>query len=196
MFSLYEGSDCSTNLYKVLQSYREAFRKLQSDQFLMCGRKVRIFLAGDYHFLDDCLGHQGSSSTYPCGKELVDSSYLRNHSGKSHTPENYQIELRTMQSIKNNFNENLAQGGTKIDMRKTGKEHESVVRRSVLPLKSLDSVVPPVLHLTLGIVLKLYKVLVSELHGLDEKETKTTRTKDQKAIGKLWKAASTVPSNF
>ena len=31
MFSLYEGSDCSTNLYKVLQSYREAFRKLQPD---------------------------------------------------------------------------------------------------------------------------------------------------------------------
>ena len=64
--------------------------------------------------------------------------------------------------------------------------------------KSLESVAPTptppptphVLHLSLGIVLKLYKVLVSELQGLDEKETKTTRTKDQKAIGKLWKAAS------
>ena len=56
IFAMYEGSDSHSNMALVLPKFFEAIERLQSEEFSLIGHKV--FLGGDYHFLDDCLGQQ------------------------------------------------------------------------------------------------------------------------------------------
>ena len=50
--------------------------------------------------------------------------------------------------------------GSRRAMAARGKLHKSIVSSPVFPIASLGNVVPVVLHITLGIVLKLYKMLL------------------------------------
>ena len=59
--------------------------------------KLRYFQGGDYHFLDNNVGHQGSSATYRTAKNLVTSDHLRKPPGMGNTPENSTINERTME---------------------------------------------------------------------------------------------------
>ena len=87
IFAMYEGSDSHGNMALVIPKLFEAIERLQSEEFSLIRHKVKVFLGGDYHFLDHCLGHQGSAATCPSSKDLVTLEYLRNHSGTAHTPE-------------------------------------------------------------------------------------------------------------
>ena len=134
-----------------------------------------VFLGGDYHFSDDCLGHQGSAATCTSSKDLVTLEHLRNHSGTAHTPEDCLIPERTIEDLEASYNENLVDdraGG----LHKREKFHESIISRPLFPIKSLSHVVPPVLHIKLGIVLKLYQILLSKTQEKDNNETSTART--------------------
>ena len=160
IFTMYEGSDSHRNMALVLQKFYEAIERLQSEEFSLIGHKVKVFL-GDYHFLDDCLGHQRSAATCPSFKDLVTLEHLRNHSGTAHAPEDCLIPERTIEDLEASHNENLVddRGG---GLHKKRKFHESIISRALFPLKSLSHVVPPVLHIKLGIVLKLYQILLSK----------------------------------
>ena len=63
IFATYEDSDSHLNMALVLPKFFEAIGRFQSDEFSLIRRKIKVFLGGDYHFLDDCLGHQGSAGT-------------------------------------------------------------------------------------------------------------------------------------
>ena len=128
--------------------------------------RVRVFLGGDYDFLDVCLGHQGSAATCPSSKDLVTLEHLRNHSGTAHTPEDCLIPERKIEDLEATYNENLVDdraGG----LHKRGKFHESIISRVLFPIKPLSNVVPPVLHIKLGIVVKIYQVLFSKTQHKD-----------------------------
>ena len=174
ILALYKGSDSHSNMALVLPKFFEAIERLQSEEFSLIRHKVKVFLGGDYHFLDDCLGHQGSAATCPSSKDLVTLEHLRNHSGTAHTPEDCLIPERTIEDLEASYNENLVDdraGG----LHKRGKFHESIISRPLFPIKSLSHVVPPVLHIKLGIVLKLYQILLSKTQEKDNIETSTAR---------------------
>ena len=88
---MYESSDSHSNTTLNLPKLYEVIERLQSEEFFLIGHKVKVLLRGDYHFLYDCLGHQGSAATFPISKDLVTSEHLRDHSGTAHLPENGQI---------------------------------------------------------------------------------------------------------
>ena len=56
----------------------------------------------------------------------------------------------------------------------------------MIPIHSLDNVVPPVLHITLGIVLRLFNLLVDECRKLDNVDNSKNST--LKSNEKLWKS--------
>ena len=93
-FAMYEGSDSHSNVALVLPKFFEAIERLQSEEFSLIRHKVKVFLGGDYHFLDDWLGHQGSAAT--CPPVLVTLEHLKNHSGTAHTPEDCIIPEQTI----------------------------------------------------------------------------------------------------
>ena len=59
IFNMHEGSDSHSNMALVLSKLYAAIERLQSEEFSLIRQKVKVFLRGDYHFLDDCLDHQG-----------------------------------------------------------------------------------------------------------------------------------------
>ena len=81
-----------------------------------------------------------------------------------HTPETCQVYLRAVEKtnehhVANVTNDRMEGSGRAMAAR--GKLHKSIVSSPVFPIVSLENVVPPVLHITLGIVLKLFKTLLS-----------------------------------
>ena len=178
IFTLYKGSDSHGNMALVLPKCFEAIERLQSEEFSLIRRKVKVFLGGDYHFLGDSLGHHGSAASCPSSKDLVTLEHLRNHSGTAHTPEDYLIPEQTIEDLETSYNENLVDdraGG----LHKREKFHESIIGSPLFPIKSLSHVVPSVLHIGLGIVLKLYQILLSKTQEKDNIETSTARADQQ-----------------
>ena len=170
MFCLFEGADTVENLWKVFHVYRDSITELQQESFTIAGRRIRVFLGGDFHFLDDMLGHQGSAATYPSCTDLVTLDHLRNHGSRTHNPENCDIELRTIEHYQLNYNENLCDDRNNGNPRENGKYHCSVVDKMLFPIQDLGCIVPPVLHMLLGITLLLYNFLLKCCQGLDEAE--------------------------
>ena len=50
---------------------------------------------------------------------------------------------------------------------KKEKHHFSIIGTPLIPITSLSSTVPPMFHITLGIVLKLFEMISSEVRKLD-----------------------------
>ena len=49
----------------VLNPFREQLLEIQKEEFRLDGHPEKVLTGGDFHFQDDFLGHQGSSSTFP-----------------------------------------------------------------------------------------------------------------------------------
>ena len=95
------------------------------------------------------------------------------HGNKPHTPEDCPIELRAIQEIREHYVANVlddtGKGSslTSALLAGRGKFHMSIVRNPIFPTVSLKNVVPPVLHITLDIVLKLFKILLGNVKSQD-----------------------------
>ena len=55
--------------------------------------------------------------------------------------------------------------GSDREMALRGKLHKSIVSSLVFPISSLGNAVPPVLHITLGIVLKMFNMLLEHVES-------------------------------
>ena len=117
-------------------------------------------------------------ANFPSSKDLVTLEHLRNHSGTAHTSEDCPIPEQTIGDLGASYSENFVDdrvGG----LQKRGKFHESIISRALFPIKSFSHVVHPVHHIKLGIVLKLYQILLFKTQQKDNIETSTARA-DQK----------------
>ena len=61
-----------------------------------------------------------------------------------------------------------------------GKHHFSIIGTPLILITSLSNIVPPVLHITLGIVLKLFEMILSEVRKLDCIHITEVRKKKEK----------------
>ena len=104
---------------------------------------------------------------------------MKTHGSTPHTPENCKIELREISDFMENFVANVVDDrvGT---VNTKGKHHFSIIGTPLIPITSLSNVVPPVLHITLGIVLKLFEMILSEVRKLDCNHITEVRKKKEK----------------
>ena len=171
VFCLYEGADIPENMWQHFDSYRHVISEMQSDCYRINGKKFKLFLGGDLKFLHHCLGHQRSSASYPSHKDLVSINHLQDHGDSPHAPDHCHFELRDANHYAQCYNENLCEDRQGRDLHKTGKFHFSVISRMMFHITTLDNVVPPILHINLGIVLKLYEMLLHFIQNLDAEES-------------------------
>ena len=75
-----------------------------------------------------------------------------------------------MEDLEDLYCENLAEDRQGFDTRSTGKFHGNYYNRAIFPILSLDNIVPPVLHIMLGIVLKLFNLLLSRCREIDQQQ--------------------------
>ena len=168
LYCMFEATDSYENMCKVWINYRSQIQAMQEESFKMNGRGVHVFLGGDWSFLDESLGHGGSSSSFPSCLDKVELNHLKNHAEKPHTPENCPVELRTVRDYHENLAENYLDDRNHGDRHKNGKFHCSVVEEMLFPLTDLNRLVPAVLHINLGITVLLYDQLVAECRKRDE----------------------------
>ena len=120
IYCMFEATDCIDNTWKLWLPFREEIKGMQKDGFQINGKEVKIFLGGDYHYLDDNLGHQGSSATFPSLMDKTTLSHLQKHGGHPHTPNHCYAEKRTVASYLKNYKENLIGHRNDGNMRKMG----------------------------------------------------------------------------
>ena len=162
---------------------------MYESDFTICRQGVQIFLGGDYHFLDDNIGHEGSSATYPSSLDKVLLSHLQNHANNLHTPANCPVEKRTLLDYTANYNENLADSRNNHNMDDNGNNN-SVVGPLIFPLISIEQVVPATLHILLGVVLLLYNLLLEKCKQIDNRTGALEMEEEQKMSEDEWKEAS------
>ena len=172
VFCMFEGSDSPENMSKVLEKYSSAFQCMADPNFRIQGHKVEFFLGGDFKYLDGILGTQGSSAKMPCAKCKVGLDHLQGHGGRSHGPEYCDCTLRSLEEMEGHYNANLCdtRGGKRghLDLSSTGRYHESIKGRNLFKFIPLANVIPPILHITLGIVLRLFNKLLDQCRIVDE----------------------------
>ena len=166
IFTMFEALHSRKNMLKVLEHFEGQINKMQHKDFTLCWRiKVKAFLNGDFKMLDLVMGHQTSTS-YPSIKGLVKLNYLKTQGGTPDTIENCKIELMEISDFMKNFVANVVDHrvGT---VNKKGKHHFSIIGNPLCPITTPSTILPPVLHITLGIVLKLFEMILSEVRKLN-----------------------------
>ena len=115
------------------------------------------------------MGHQRSSASFPSAMDKTSLGPSTESWWPPHTPQSCPVQQRT----------NLMDQANNGDMRKNGSKHYSVIAPMLFPLKSLDQVVPSVLHIKLGIVLLLYNLLLQKCREIDMEENSEKLSADQ-----------------
>ena len=164
---MFEALNSCQNMLKVLQPFEGPIKNM-----------------GNFKMLDLVMGHQ-TSATYPSIKDLVPLSHLKTHGGTHHTPENCRIELTEISNYMENFIANVVDDRVG-NVNKRRKHHFSIIGTSLIPITSLSNTATPVLNITLGIVLKLLEMILSEVRKLDCNHI----TEVQKKIEKEWEVKS------
>ena len=190
IYCMFEATDSVENMQNIWLPYHHQVKHMQSEGFMICGKEVVVFLGGDYHFLDDNMGHQGSSATYPSSTDKIMLNHLQNHAGKPHTPENCPTKMRTVLDYIENYNENLADDRNQNNLHVNGKDHNSIAGPMIFPLRSLDNLVPASMHINLGIVLLLYNLLLNECKQLDEQEGGEQMQCEREKLEQEWELSS------
>ena len=98
--------------------------------------------------------------------------------------------IRTAKHYVESYNQNLSDSRNGYNRRENGKYHYSVIEEMVFPVKSLDRVVPPGLHIMLGIMLNIYNLILDECRQIDEKEKESTNEERQQEISNDWELKS------
>ena len=176
---MYEGADCTDNLWETTGPLREDLCKLKNTTFMVHGKeaKASILLYGDYEFLCHVMGHQGASATYPCLHCLCLLSDLQAKNGQPHTPylvspDNLLIPhaastytARTIEQYQKDYKNNFDTDPE--NLHKNGKFNHSIVSPILIPPMDVKHIVPPSLHILLGLTLKFYNMLQMEVQLSD-----------------------------
>ena len=91
--------------------------------------------------------------------DLVTLEHLRTHSNVSHCRKNCEVKSRDINNYHQNLAENLTDDRNSGNMRKCGKEHDSIIKGMLFPILCLANIVLSILHIILGIVLVLFNEL-------------------------------------
>eukprot|EP00117_Sycon_ciliatum_P014856 scpid42267/ scgid14944/ len=139
--------------------YQQQVRDLMATQWK--GKKLRVFLFGDYEFQCHVFGLSGPSGVRPCihchcMKRSMD---LDPSSG----PED-ETAARSLETLAADH-QRYTTDGSRLSR---AKLFNNVIRPTILPIPVADAVIPA-LHLDLGIFVWIYELLEKELHQLDLK---------------------------
>ena len=104
--------------------------------------------------LNNILGKQNHSATYPDAWTDVTKTHLsyESHKNTPHTPVTCKnVNFVSLEELEKLFTNHAVNTGKTSGMNKTGKEFGSVINQNLLPLSDIFRVVPPLLHIIMGL---------------------------------------------
>ena len=177
---MFNATDTYSNLSDVFSIYSTQLAELiQLKSILVNGvpKKLRVFLYGDYEFLCKYLGHMGPASSYPCLWCNITLSELRDQNGgiphcprlkhqgwkknsnwaKARSSEQYIQDYADMSSELENSERTI-----------TGHMFHSIAKQPLFPMfEDIHHIVPPSLHILLGLVPRYFNLVELECRKLD-----------------------------
>ncbi|XP_078682191.1 uncharacterized protein LOC144916742 [Branchiostoma floridae x Branchiostoma belcheri] len=161
IFCVFEAKDYRENLTTALQRFKTDIQAIQGHRWRSHDEKefqVKVLAVGDYAFLSMIYGISGACGTHPClwcplNKEQIldkDDQPLR-------------VRPRTLETLARHHQQFIQEGQGKITK---AKDYHNVISPTMFPIP-INHVIVPGLHVSLGIFLKLYKLLETELHTMD-----------------------------
>ena len=154
------AKDSHTNLAKVLGHYKDQIDELSS--MMWEGKRTRIFTCGDLDFLLKNFGLSSAASCHPCLLCKVSKKQLQISPKARPTS-----EKRTLKNLKDDHFRYVKAGRIK----KKAKAYSNVIHKAILRIKNdpeLKQVVPPYLHVLLGVVKKHHSLLEKNCNKLDK----------------------------
>ncbi|XP_072023493.1 uncharacterized protein [Amphiura filiformis] len=183
ILSMFEATDTYCNMAHVFGNFTDQLAALQQKKTITINgivHPLRIFYFGDTEYLCKSFGHMGCASSYPCLWCNIQLKLLRNTNGAPHCPmrlvnnkyvpnEDWPTS-RTQESFQQDVANLLAEEEDEADRsRISGRDHHSISRRPLLPLPSdLLQIVPPSLHILLGLVVRYFKLIEKKCQHLDQ----------------------------
>ena len=154
--------DTFENMKIVINPMREQLQTLQNMTYRYSDteeKKIRLWLFGDYDYLIKTFGLSGAAAVHPC-------LWCTSTRSNNQLPPNKrrQFSQRTLKQIKRDLKKWHKAGSDK----KKAKYFNNVIHKAFLGF-DICQVVPPYLHLLLGIVKKHHTLLEAECHELDMK---------------------------
>ena len=150
MVSVKDSYQVLSNIWAKLQKGIESLKEAN-----WRNKKFCLFLFGDYDFFCKSFGLSGSNGTYPCLWCLITSNEMQERAG---------VALpRTLGMIKRDHNRFIKYGKGKIA---SAKRFHNCVRSPLLDIEP-SQVVPPYLHILLGVTLRHHNMLEDSAHQLD-----------------------------
>ncbi|XP_035663161.1 uncharacterized protein LOC118406879 [Branchiostoma floridae] len=163
VFCIFNAKDSRENLNLATSRYSADIQDIQQSKWKCKEGKehsIRLFVSGDYAYLCLWYGLSGACGTSPClwcyvtQEEIKDKDSCR-----------LQIPARTLESLARDHQRFLVEGGGKL---KVAKLYHNAIKPVMFDVP-IDQVIVPGLHISLGIYLKLFKLMENELHDIDYK---------------------------
>ncbi|XP_078699179.1 uncharacterized protein LOC144926373 [Branchiostoma floridae x Branchiostoma belcheri] len=174
VFCVFNAKDTRENLHLATSRYAAELKTLQESKWTCDDGefKVRIFAAGDYAYLCLWYGLSGACGHSPClwcyitQAEIADWEERRIH-----------VPPRTLDNLAADHQRFMQEGKGNI---KKAKLYSNVIAPVMFNVP-VDQVVIPGLHISLGLYVKLFKLLEAELQDVDLKLQAHLMTEENKA---------------
>ena len=205
---MYEAVDTYANMEEVFGPYHQQFVDLQTEAHVKVNeeeKSLRVFLFGDYEFLTKIVGHMGPNAVHPCLWCYVHRDELRKpfeeRELKAHTPKIYNPQSqkwednpkwpkeRTPGDMTNDLAACKADQRNNGDPKVNARNYHSVCAETLFPMCIDHShIVPPILHIMLGLTVRFFKEVEDICRSNDQGET----LKSNDDLYKQWESETLV----
>ncbi|XP_074661132.1 uncharacterized protein LOC141913866 [Tubulanus polymorphus] len=175
LLGYFEAIDSPENLEIVFGKFRDEFDTISYVSIEFKQHPVRIFFIGDIHYLCSMMGHQGCSASFPCLWCYITLDDLRNKKGLPHSPKNVIYPLRDINTYLHDLNVMNSNGSA-------GPRSHSINRPMLFRPLDIAHLVPPPLHISLGIGLQIFQLVEQRCQELD----KTTLNERDPLLYEQW----------
>ena len=158
MIQIVECKDSVSNMQRVLCPLEQQVEALKS--LTWRGKKIRVFLFGDYDFELKMFGISGAQSSFPC---LWCQASREDIQMELTDFERQKIPQRSLNTVRNDNSDFVAAGCPK----EQAKLYHNVTTPPIWDIE-IDHVTPPYLHILLGIVKKHHDLLEEHCYNLDK----------------------------
>ena len=147
--------DTYDNLFTLMTFISSQIEELK--RLTWKGKKMRVFVCGDYDFYCKVFGIAGATGTHFCIWCDITKKQLQEQGGDTH------CEARTLERISEQVNLYEDEG---MAQKQVMKEYENCINRPMLDIE-IDHVVPPYLHILLGLMKRHHELLEEVANDLD-----------------------------
>ena len=156
MIGFAKVKDTPSNLKLIFDDFKEDIENLDGMEWE--GKKIKLFIVGDYAFLANIYGISGASGKHPCLWCLETKLDMQSYSSSKDAS-----KTRTVEQLNTNHKQFIEKGNAKI---KEASKYNNAIREPLLNIP-LSQVTPPVLHILLGVVKKHHTILEDYCDSLD-----------------------------